>query len=593
MPKMRSVRRAFSQFIGSAVGFRADAGLGVVGSPSPDSDFYYHSLGQRSAAGPNVSGATAIRLAAVFACTRVCAETLASLPIGIYRELKSGGREPARDHPAQELFLEPNPWQTGMEFFEMLQGHLELRGNAYALKVPGGGRAIDQLIPLHPDRVKVYLLPDHRLRYEVTSYSSGQIDKYNQEQILHLRAWSSDGIMGMSTISAGAEVIGVGLAQQEHRARFFHNSAIPGLAVETTKLTTEATEILRASLAEGFSGSNAFKAMIVPPNMTVKALGVSNKDSQLIEAGNATRTDICGMFRVPPHKVGDLSKGTFSNIEQQNIEFATDCMRPRIVRFERRLDRDIVGSLRAFESAAGDYYVTFNMDALFRGDMKSRYEAMSQGINSGWLVRNEARASEGKNPIEGLDEPLVAVNMETVSQAQKRSDANLAAAQSANDAPLNKEEADTQKNLNDSGGAPETLPTDGPADEEQNSQSKLQESKLRALAIAAAGRVVRREVKALRKLALKAQDGPGIEGEIWDFYRDLAPVVAEALVIPLNAATLYCNAHAAVISTVKSTLLDMAIDRIEEEEPVTLANIAMGERHESKPPISERGVLIS
>jgi HK97 family phage portal protein len=591
MPKMRSIRRAFSQFIGSAVGFRADAGLGIVGSPSPDSDFYYHGLGQRTAAGPNVSAATAIRLAAVYACTRVCAETLSSLPISVYRELKSGGREPARDHPAQELFLEPNPWQTGMEFFEMMQGHLELRGNAYALKISGGGRAIDQLIPLHPDRVKVYLLPNHRLRYEVTSYSTGQIDRYSQDEILHLRAWSSDGIMGMSTVSAGAEVVGVGLAQQEHRARFFHNSAIPGMAVETTKLTPEATEILRASLAEGFSGSNAFKAMIVPPGMTVKALGVNNKDSQLIEAGNATRTDICGMFRVPPHKIGDLSKGTFSNIEQQNIEFATDCMRPRIVRFERRLDRDVVGSLRAFESAGGEYYVTFNMDALFRGDMKSRYEAMSQGINSGWLLRNEARASEGKNPIQGLDEPLVAVNMETVNQAQKRSDANLAAANASADSQTTSE-TDTVENLDDSGGSPETPETE-PADQNAMAREKLSEAKLRALAIAAAGRIVRREVKALRKLAVKAQDGPAIEGEIWDFYRDLTPVVSEALAIPVDVAALYCRAHALAISTAKSTLLDMAIDRIEEEEPITLANLAMEERHDANTHISERGVLIS
>ena len=200
MPKFSAVRRGFSQFIGSAIGFRADAGLGIVGSPSPDSDYWYHGLGQRSAAGPNVSAGTAMRLAAVFACGRVCAETQGSLPVGIFRERKSGGREPAKDHPAQQLFIEPNPWQTGMEFIEMMQGHLELRGNAYALKVSGGGRAIDQLIPLHPDRVRVFLLPNNRLRYEVTAFSSGQVDKYTQDEILHLRAWSSDGIMGMSTV---------------------------------------------------------------------------------------------------------------------------------------------------------------------------------------------------------------------------------------------------------------------------------------------------------------------------------------------------------------------------------------------------------
>lgn len=591
MSKFSAVRRGFSQFIGSAIGFRADAGLGIVGAPSPDSDYWYHGTGQRSAAGPNVSAGSAIRLAAVFACTRVCAETLSSLPVSIYRELKSGGREPAKDHPAQQLFLAPNPWQTGMEFFEMMQAHLELRGNAYALKVSGGGRAIDQLIPLHPDRVRVYLLPDNRLRYEVTSYSSGQVDRYSQDEILHLRGWSMDGIMGMSTVSAGAEVIGVGLAQQEHRARYFRNNAVPGLAIEGPKLTPEAEQLLRDSLAEGFSGANSFKAMIVPPGRTVKAIGLTNKDSQLIEASGATRTDIAGMWRVPPHKIGDLSRGTFSNIEQQNIEFATDCMRPRIVRFERRLDRDIVNSLAAFESVSGDYFVTFSMDALYRGDMKSRYEAYQVACQT-WMLRNEARAAEGLNPIDGLDEPLVPVNMETVSQAEKRSKANIAA-NISDDTP---DEAQTENNLDDADGSPETP---GPADPEEDEQkARLLETKLRALAIASAGRVVRREVKGLtrlldRGLGSKDHDQQQMNREVMQFYELLAPVIADSMTIPLDKATNYCQGHAALITCAQTGAVPMLIDAFEEEESVTLAGLAMGERHNRKTPKSERGVLIS
>src|SRR6202790_324963 len=260
----------------TAASFRADAGLGIVGAPSPDSDYWYHGLGYQSSAGPNVSPGTATRLAAVFACARVCTETLATLPFSIYRERKSGGRDPAPDHPAQELFLNPNPWQTGMEFMEMMQGHLELRGNAYALKVPMQGRAIGQLIPFHPDRVRVYLLPNNRLRYEVTAYATGQISRYTQDEILHLRGWSFDGVMGVSTVSALAEVIGVGLAQQEHRARYFRNNAVPGLAVEGAKISPEAEQVMKDSLAEGFSGENAFKAMIVPFGRTVKVLGLTN-----------------------------------------------------------------------------------------------------------------------------------------------------------------------------------------------------------------------------------------------------------------------------------------------------------------------------
>src|SRR5579871_5606419 len=363
-----------------------------------------------------VSPATATRLSAVFACSRVCSETVGSLPFGVYRERKSGGRDLATEHPAYELFLQTNPWQTAMEFFEMMQFHLELRGNAYALKVSGNGRAIDQLIPLHPDRVRVYVLPNNRLRYEVTAYSTGRIDRYAQDEILHVRGLSYDGIMGISTVSALSEVIGVGLAQQQHRARYFYNSAIPSLSIETVKMSDEAREQMVNSIAEKFSGEGAFKVFAPPPGSKVQALGLTNKDSQLIEASQATKTEICGAWRVPPHKIGDLTRGTLNNIEQQNIEFATDCIRPRIIRLERRLDMDIVGSLRAFESSTGDYFVVFNMDALFRGDMKSRYEAYAQSAI--WQTRDEIRAAEGRNPIGGqASELLVPVNLETVSQA--------------------------------------------------------------------------------------------------------------------------------------------------------------------------------
>ena len=543
--------------------FRADSGLGIVGSPSPDSDYWYHGLGYRSQAGPNVSPATATRLAAVFACSRVVTETFGSLPCGIYRERKSGGRDRATDHPAQELFNNPNPWQTGMEFFELMQGHLELRGNAYALKVSGGGRAIEQLTPIHPDRVRVFLLPNGRLRYEVTSYSNGQVDKYSQDEMLHLRGWSFDGIMGISTVSANAEVIGVGLAQQEHRAGSFRNRAIPGMVIETVKLSEEAKRELTESIQEGFAGQNAFKVMALPPGMKATPMGLSNKDAQLIEASNATRVEICGAWRVPPHKIGDLSRGTFSNIEQQNIEFATDGMRPRIVRFERRLDRDIVQSLRAFESAGGDYYAVFNMDALFRGDMKSRFESYQLAVQT-WLARNEIRAAEGKNPIDGLDEMLVPVNMETVSQAQKRSDANIAAASAKTDA------ADPAKDTPDNTAEP--LPDENDADE---TKARVREARLRALATAAAGRVVRREVKALEKIASHPAELRACEVE--EFYADQTALVAETLAVSMESAVHYTTGHCLLMSVAKEDCWDLIIHRIEEESTQTLAKLALAE----------------
>lgn len=550
--------------------FRADVGLGIVGSPSPDSDYWYHGLGYRTEAGPMVSPNTATRLAAVFSCTRVCGETVGSLPFGIYRERKSGGRDLASDHPAYELFLQANPWQTAMEFFEMMQVHLELRGNAYALKVSGNGRAIDQLIPLHPDRVRVYLMPNNRLRYEVTAYSSGQIDRYSQDEILHVRGTSYDGIMGISTVSAMAEVIGVGLAQQQHRARYFHNSAIPSLSIETVKMTDEAREEMVNSISEKFSGEGAFRVIAPPPGSKVTTLGLTNKDSQLIEASQATRTDICGAWRVPPHKIGDLSKGTFSNIEQQNIEFATDCIRPRVIRMERRIDRDIIDSLRVYESSMGDYFMVFNMDALFRGDMKSRYEAYSQSLS--WQTRDEIRSTEGKNPMGGAAaELLVPVNLETVSQAETRSFSKHGVSDDQPD-----EESDTGEDEQELGGEAETPDED--SDESGDSNARLQRSRLRAMALSAASRMARREARSLRRI----NTAENFDFELGQLYADLAPVIAEAMVLPLAKAQGYLDEHRRLLLHASGRPASFGrepiIAMIEDSAPAVLAGMALSQR---------------
>jgi hypothetical protein len=208
--------------------------------------------------------------------------------------------------------------------------------------------------------------------------------------------------------------------------------------------------------------------------------------------------------------------------------------------------------------------------------MKSRYEAYQLACQT-WMVRNEARAAEGLNPIEGLNEPLVPVNMETVSQAQKRSDANVAAKTAGDDAGAVGDELITDRTVDNGGGSPETPIPASPEEDEQ--KALLQKTKLRALAIASAGRIVRREVKALRKLAAKAQEGRGINVEVLNFYSELAPVIAEALAIPSGLARTYCDEHRGLIVSAQATDagLELAIDKIEEEEPVALADLVMGE----------------
>jgi hypothetical protein len=213
------------------------------------------------------------------------------------------------------------------------------------------------------------------------------------------------------------------------------------------------------------------------------------------------------------------------------------------------------------------------MDALYRGDMKSRYEAYQLGVQT-WLLRNEIRAAEGKNPIDGFDEPIMPVNMETQSQAQARSDANTATAQAKNG------ETDSEEIAGGPGSGGAETPEPGPEDDEQKA---LEQTRLRAHVLNAAGRIVRREAKTLRKMASNsAADATSFHIEAQEFYRDLTPLVVETMLMPAKAAEQYCVKHLAAIAEANASfdrrhLLDMAFDRIEDGE-LALAGLALKAR---------------
>ena len=543
--------------------FKAEvSGVGLSPLDALD-DRYFSHLGYRTAAGTYVSPGSAQRLAAVFACTRVCSETVGSLPNGIMRWKATGkGMEKFPEHPLAPVLRKPNQRQTRFDMWQMIQGHLELRGNAYCEIVPGSQqtgqfRAVDQLIPLHPDRVTVYLMPDGRLRYEVRSYyGSAKTRSIMQDYMVHYRGRSEDGIMGVSTVTAMAEVLGKGLAQQQHAARYFSAGANPSMTLETVKMKDEERQKMAESVSEGFSGPNAFKVMALPPGVSAKALSLTNVDSQLIESIKASAIEICGAWRVPPHKIGDLSRGTFSNIEQQNIEFATDCIRPRVEALECRLDIDVIDPLsETVGLAEGDAFCTFNMDALYRGDLKSRYEAYSKGLV--WITRNEMRLAEGWNPIDSpdCDELLVPVAMETVSQASKRSAASIAAKQAT--AEPDPEDDETENPDNEAEPMPGSDTNDG-----DNGPAK---SRAIALAEAAALRIVRREVTKLRA---------GSSADVAKIYRDLIPIVSENMAVPVPLAEIYCDRHLGRLYA-KPENRDEIIERIEKEGAAELVNFAI------------------
>jgi HK97 family phage portal protein len=381
---------------------------------SPWGDFFFEPVSVRSISGMRVSSDAAMRLAAVYACVRILSETMASLPLVVYRPRKDGGKDRITDHWLYQLLArKPNRFQNPFEWREMLQGHLALRGNAFCQIMANGRGEITELIPIHPDRVRIELLPGGEYRYRIRN-QAGEEMVFPRGEIWHLRGLSSDGIMGLSPIELSRESLGMALAAQDYGARFFANDAKPtGGWIEFPGAfkDAEAKRVFRESYQAAQSGSNRGKVLVLENGMKFHEVGVTNKDAQFLELRKFQITDIARLFRVPPHMIADLDRATFSNIEQQSLEFVMHTMTPWAERWEASIETDLLSDGDALE-------IEFDFANLMRGDAASRSAYYQSGIQNGWMTRNEARTAENLNPIAGLDQPLRPLNMVEEDDAQ-------------------------------------------------------------------------------------------------------------------------------------------------------------------------------
>lgn len=372
---------------------------------TPDQILRSALMGQQSVSGAPVTVESAMRVAAVHAAINVIARTMASLPLHVYERTQTGKRR-AEDHPLYELLhSKPNSWQTAFDFRAMMQFHLCLRGNCYAMIVWADRDVALELLPLHPDRMTVLQLDDMSLVYRYQRGNGKYID-FPSDEILHIRSLSSDGIVGRSIISDARDIIGLAQATQEYAGRLFKNDATPGIVIKSPKpLGKDAAQRLRDSWQDAFSGSsNARKTAVLEDGLTIERLSMTADDAQFLETRKFTRSEIAGLFGVPAHLIGDLERSTFSNIEHQGIEFTTHCIRPWAVNWEQAISR-------ALFTAPRRYFCEFNLDALTRGDLQSRYAAYAVGRNWGWLSANDIRALENLNAISNGDVYLQPLNM--------------------------------------------------------------------------------------------------------------------------------------------------------------------------------------
>jgi len=372
----------------------------------PTSDFWYTPIGEQTASGIRVSEDTALRNTAVYSCVRILSETIASLPLDVYRDT-NGNKQKLKDHNLHEILHNtPNHFQTSCEFRDTLQSHTGLRGNGYARIEWSGSGVVNALYPLPTNRVIPKFTDNGRLVYQVKDEQGLVVDQIPANEIFHLKGMSFDGLEGLSPVALHRETIGASFAAQEYGSRLFSNDATPRGILEhpTGFKDKEAFNRFRRSWQDQQTGTNRHKTAVLEDGMKYTEIGMSNEDAQFLETRKYSVTDIARIFRIPPHMIGDLDRSTNNNIEHQGIEFVVHTIRPWLVRWEQAIKKALI--------VEDDVFVEFNVDGLLRGDMKSRYEAYRSGIESGHLTRNEARSLENRNSIDGLDEPLTPMNMQ-------------------------------------------------------------------------------------------------------------------------------------------------------------------------------------
>ena len=373
--------------------------------------------GNPSASGIRVNADNAITSCAVYSAVLLISQSIASLPLILYRRLPNGGKERATKHPLYRLLHDdPHPELTSFEWRETKQGHLCLRGKAYSQIVRDGTGTPTMLVPLHPDRINIKRAPDGKLVYEY-SPPDGPVRIFMEDEMFHLRGFGSDGINGISPITLFREGIGLTLAAEEHGARLFGNAAIPGGVLQSPEeLSDEAYERMKKSWHEAHGGlSNAHKTAILEKNTTWNKIGLTAEDSQFLQTREFQVTEIARMFRVPPHKIGDLKRATFSNIESQAREFVMDSLLPWLRRWESRLNKSILSEA---DRASGLFF-EFLIEGFLRGNMKERTQAFHTQRNDGIINQNEWREKENMNPVKGGEVYLVNGNMVPIDEAGK------------------------------------------------------------------------------------------------------------------------------------------------------------------------------
>lgn len=354
-----------------------------------------------STSGEKITPLSAMQISTVFACVRVLAEAIGTLPLGIFE--KQGNRTVAiTDTPLSKLMKQgPNSFMTPLEYKELIVTHLALRGNHFSFKNRVAGRVVE-LLPLNPSSVKPYLNDDYQPEYEVT-FPNGQKETFTDREIWHVRLFTDDGLNGLSPIAYNRNCLGLAKSTETHGSVLFKNAAKPAGGFKTaSNLKEDQVKNLKEQL-DDYKGEGAHRNLILQGGLEWFHTTMTSEDAQFLETRKYQRSEICGIFKVPPHMIGDLERATFNNIEHISLSFSQTALVPYMTRIEQRINKSLVSK--------PSHYAKFNTNALMRGDMKARADFYTSMIQNGALSPNEIRELEDMDAREGGDVYLTPLNM--------------------------------------------------------------------------------------------------------------------------------------------------------------------------------------
>ena len=357
-----------------------------------------------SSSGKVVNEKTAMQMTAVYSCIRILSEAIAGLPLFVYQYGSDGSKEKYLDHPLwRVLHDEPNPEMTSFVFRETMMNHLLLTGNAYAQIIRNARGEVVALYPLMPDRMMVDRDSQGRLyyRYRRSIDDAPEVGKNKQSDVilapsdvLHILGLGFDGLVGYSPITMAKNAVGLAIAAEEYGAKFFANGAAPSGVLEHPG-TIKDPDRIRQSWQSTFGGSaNSNKIAVLEEGLKYTPIAISPEQAQFLETRKFQINEIARIFRVPPHMLADLEKSSFSNIEQQSLEFVKYTLDPWVIRWEQAMNKSLL-----LESEKRDVYTKFNVDGLLRGDYASRMTGYATARQNGWMSANDIRQLENLDRI--------------------------------------------------------------------------------------------------------------------------------------------------------------------------------------------------